>query len=59
MAEIPRPPDRPDDEMCCHRGCCPCIFDYYNDALERWSARVRDLGLDPAAILAARGEARP
>lgn len=50
---VPRPPERPDEEMCCRRGCDPCIFDYYERALERWEARVRALGHDPAAILAA------
>jgi hypothetical protein len=52
----PRPPDRPQDYECCRRGCCPCIFDYYNDAMERWEARVRALGHDPAEILAARAK---
>jgi hypothetical protein len=49
---IPRPPDKPQDYECCGRGCCPCIFDYYYDALERWEARVRALGHDPAEVLA-------
>lgn len=48
---VPRPPDKPQDYECCRRGCCPCIFDYYYDALERWETRVRALGHDPAAIL--------
>jgi hypothetical protein len=52
-AELPRPPDKPQDYECCRRGCCPCIFDYYYDALERWEARVRALGGDPATLLAA------
>lgn len=55
--EVPRPPDRPDPEMCCNGGCCPCIFDYYQDALERWMARVEEMGLDPHALLAARDKA--
>lgn len=49
---VPRPPTKPQDYECCHRGCCPCIFDYYWDALERWEARVTELGLDPKAVLA-------
>jgi len=49
---IPRPPDKLQDYECCGRGCCPCIFDYYYDALERWEARVRALGHDPAEVLA-------
>jgi hypothetical protein len=34
------------------RGCCPCVFDYYQNALERWKKAVRDKGGDPEAILA-------
>ncbi len=52
MAEVPRPPERPDPLSCCGRGCSPCIFDYYDDALERWEARVRERGLDPKQVLA-------
>lgn len=52
-ANLPRPPDKPDDLECCHRGCSPCIFDYYDKALERWEAKVRALGRDPAQVLAA------
>lgn len=48
---LPRPPDKPDDAECCHRGCCPCIFDYYWDALERWEATVIRLGGDPKQVL--------
>ncbi|WP_293452177.1 oxidoreductase-like domain-containing protein [Phenylobacterium sp.] len=53
-ADYPRPPDKPEAWECCGRGCCPCIFDYYEDALERWEARVRALGGDPAEVLARR-----
>jgi len=53
---VPRAPDKPDAEMCCGRGCCPCIFDYYDDALERWKGRVAAMGHDPDAVLAARGK---
>jgi hypothetical protein len=49
---FPRPPNKPDDESCCHRGCSPCIFDYYWDALARWEQAVRDLGDDPDKLLA-------
>jgi hypothetical protein len=37
--------------MCCGRGCCPCIFDYYDDARARWQAVVRELGHDPDSII--------
>jgi len=55
---FPRPPSKPDDESCCHRGCCPCIFDYYWDALAKWEEMVRELGGDPVAELAALGRVR-
>ena len=50
--DYPRPPDEPDPQTCCQRGCVPCIFDYYDGALERWEARIRKLGGDPAQVLA-------
>ncbi|MDZ4372913.1 MAG: oxidoreductase-like domain-containing protein [Phenylobacterium sp.] len=48
---IPRPPDKPQDYECCKRGCCPCIFDYYDDALERWERRIEAMGLDPKDVI--------
>jgi hypothetical protein len=42
---------KPDPAECCNRGCCPCIFDYYWDAMERWEAAVQRMGLDPAQVL--------
>jgi len=48
---IPPPPREPDAEECCQRGCCPCVYDYYGNALERWKARVRALGHDPEIVL--------
>jgi hypothetical protein len=53
---IPRPPRKPPDEECCHRGCDPCIFDYYWRALDRWEEQVSKLGLDPKAVMAEGGE---
>jgi len=52
-AGLPRPPHKPEDYECCHRGCCPCIFDYYWDALDRWKGVVEGKGFDPDAVLAA------
>ncbi len=52
LAALPKPPFKPDPQECCNRGCCPCIFDYYWDAHERWEKAVRDLGHDPAEVLA-------
>ena len=50
---LPKPPERPDPAECCNRGCCPCIFDYYDDAMARWETTVRRLGGDPDQVLAA------
>ncbi|WP_341538021.1 oxidoreductase-like domain-containing protein, partial [Paraburkholderia kirstenboschensis] len=32
----PAPPVQPDLEDCCHSGCSPCVFDLYDEALERY-----------------------
>jgi Oxidoreductase-like protein, N-terminal len=58
LAAFPPPPNKPDEESCCRRGCCPCIFDYYWDALTRWEQTVRELGGDPDAVLTAIGRNR-
>jgi len=50
---LPRPPYKPHPMECCNRGCCPCIFDYYYDALDRWKATIESRGLDPEAVLKA------
>ena len=55
---IPTPPNKPEQYECCNRGCCPCIFDYYWDALARWEETVRGLGADPDAVLASLGRSR-
>lgn len=47
----PAPPIKPDPAECCGRGCSPCIFDYYWDALERWEERVRRMGGKPEDLL--------
>lgn len=54
-ADLPKPPDEPHPDECCNRGCCPCIFDYYQDALDRWKKTVREMGGDPEALLEGRG----
>jgi hypothetical protein len=38
----PEPPEAPDNNMCCGRGCVPCIYDYYEEALERYRIRLRE-----------------
>ena len=57
-ASLPPPPNKPEDYECCNRGCCPCIFDYYWNALTRWEGIVRAAGLDPDEVLAGLGLAR-
>jgi hypothetical protein len=57
-APLPQPPNKPEDYSCCQRGCSPCIFDYYWDALSRWEQKIRSLGHDPDAVLAALGKER-
>jgi len=32
----PQPPVKPDLEDCCHSGCTQCVFDLYDEALERY-----------------------
>jgi Oxidoreductase-like protein, N-terminal len=54
-AALPQPPNKPEDYSCCQRGCSPCIFDYYWDALTRWEEKIRALGHDPDTVLAALG----
>jgi hypothetical protein len=37
---MPMPPREPTPEECCQRGCEPCVFDRYYDALERYQAAL-------------------
>lgn len=37
----PVPPVRPEAEDCCNGGCDRCVFDLYQDALERYEAELR------------------
>ena len=32
----PEPPREPELEDCCRSGCTPCVFDLYEQALERY-----------------------
>jgi Oxidoreductase-like protein, N-terminal len=36
----PVPPVRPDREDCCNSSCSPCIFDVYDDAVDRYRSDV-------------------
>ncbi|BBU29526.1 hypothetical protein BTHE68_32600 [Burkholderia sp. THE68] len=38
---LPTPPERPLPEDCCQSGCNPCVFDLYEEALERYEAALR------------------
>ena len=38
----PVPPERPDDYMCCGRGCMHCVFDLHDQAMTRYEANLRD-----------------
>lgn len=55
-APRPVPPVQPALEDCCRSGCTPCVFDLYEEALERyeralaaWEAARRDAQAPPAA----------
>ena len=37
----PLPPREPALEECCQRGCEPCVFDQYYEALERHQAALQ------------------
>lgn len=37
----PTPPVEPQLEDCCQSGCNPCIFDIYQDALERYRVALQ------------------
>ncbi|AUB79229.1 MULTISPECIES: oxidoreductase-like domain-containing protein [Spiribacter] len=47
---LPPPPREPDLDECCGSGCDPCVFDLYDQRVERWRDRC-------AAIEAANREA--
>jgi hypothetical protein len=49
--ELPPRPQRPDPSECCKSNCSPCIFEIYDQDLERWERRV-------AEIIAARSKNR-
>jgi len=36
----PVPPIRPNREDCCRGSCDPCIFDIYNEALDRFRSEL-------------------
>jgi Oxidoreductase-like protein, N-terminal len=36
----PVPPEKPDPGDCCGGGCVRCVYDVYEDALERYQAAL-------------------
>lgn len=38
----PLPPQPPDAEDCCSSGCVRCIYDIYEDALERYQVALAE-----------------
>jgi hypothetical protein len=40
LKEKPTPPREPAPEECCGKGCTPCVFDVYAEALERYKAEL-------------------
>ena len=38
----PVPPVQPDLDDCCHSGCSPCVFDLYDEALERYQVALAE-----------------
>lgn len=37
----PVPPVQPELEDCCRSGCTPCVFDLYEEALERYERELK------------------
>jgi len=41
MRAKPVAPREPLPEECCGKGCTPCVFDVYAEALERYKAELK------------------
>jgi hypothetical protein len=41
VKEKPTPPREPAPEECCGKGCTPCVFDTYAEAMERYRAELK------------------
>lgn len=37
----PVPPERPAPEECCNSGCIPCVYDMYDEAMDRYRQALR------------------
>ncbi|WP_281664933.1 oxidoreductase-like domain-containing protein [Paraburkholderia fungorum] len=58
----PVPPVRPELEDCCHSGCNPCVFDLYDEALERYQSALAEWQVRqavPAARTARERQSKP
>lgn len=36
---LPPRPQPPDPSECCNNSCDPCVFEVWEDAVDRWEAR--------------------
>jgi hypothetical protein len=45
----PQPPVRPSIDDCCRSGCVPCVFDLYEEAMERYRIELKAWGERHAA----------
>ena len=46
----PAPPVQPELEDCCRSGCTPCVFDLYEQALERYEQALAAWEADTKAV---------
>lgn len=37
----PLPPERPAPEECCNSGCIPCVYDLYDEAMDRYREALK------------------
>jgi oxidoreductase family protein len=38
----PQAPREPDPQECCGKGCTPCVFDVYAEALQRYRTQLEE-----------------
>lgn len=51
LDELPEPPTKPLDLECCGNGCSPCVFDIYDEEMEKWHRLCSMTNEERAAIL--------
>jgi len=37
----PVPPERPAPDECCNSGCIPCVYDLYDEAMDRYREALK------------------